>query len=384
MSHGYTDQTKRVDKKLLNNVEISLMGGGIGIYGIMGITKARPIRMYDIHDKNKIYTLKGYRTFNETVLDLISQVFPDLLEKYDIAFLDETCNKEFFKVFSDIVAYVKTFFDSIGHKYFPKQGEFVPDGVTQQRRNSFIKHNSLNEKMFQFFPNPYEYCVNPALREKCEFKDNVFRQLSYGLHILQSSDPDDFPYSLAGISMGYGDYKSSNLNYWKETRVKDYWRKKLEKNTQHLIPRISTKLMNIYDRLSVGLNPHGLYNKNPGKLVSLSEIITLFKIGFGFTSVNILDFSCNECIGKLPSDVSRAITDEMGSNSYLKKWREAKKYFTQEEWKKIDNPSFQDIVNVDAVGKATSDEKPRRRTKTKRLTFGGSKTKKRRRKFRKM
>jgi len=277
---------------------------------------------------------------------------------------------------------VKKFFDSIGHKYFPKQGEFVPGGVIQQRRNSFIKHNSLNEKMFQFFPNPYEYCVNPALRENCTLKDNVFRQLSYGLHILQSSDPIDLPYSLAGISMGYGDYNSSNLNYWKETRVKDYWREKLVENTQHLIPRISTKLMNIYDRLSVGLNPNELYNEgNEGKLVSLTEIVTLFKVGFGFTSVNIIDFSCNECIGQIPSDVSRAITDEMGSNIYLKKWRQTKNNTTKEKWEKITNPPLQDIIDV--VGKAKSDEKPRRRTKSRRKTFGGGKTKKRRRKFKK-
>ena len=110
MAHGYIDPTKRVDIKLLNNVEISLMGGGIGIFGLMGMTKDRPIRIRDIHDENKIYTLKGYRTFNSTALDLIYQVFPDLLEKYDIAFLDEKCNEAFFNVFSDIVTYLKTFF----------------------------------------------------------------------------------------------------------------------------------------------------------------------------------------------------------------------------------------------------------------------------------
>jgi uncharacterized protein YjbI with pentapeptide repeats len=383
MSHGYTDQTKRVDAKLFNNVEISLMGGGIGIYGLMGITKNRPIRMRDIHDENKIYKLKGYRTYNETVLDLIYNVFPNLLEKYDIGSLDETCNEEFFNIFSDLVTYVKTFFDSIGHKYFPKQDEFVPDGVTQQRRNSFIKYNSLNEKMFQFFPNPYEYCVRPELREKCVLMDSDFRQLSYGLHILQSSDPDDLPYSLAGISMSYGEYSSSNLNYWRSTRVKDYWRKKLVKNTQHLIPRISSKLMNIYNRLSVGLDPNGLYNESSeGKLVSLTEIITLFKVGFGFTSVNIIDFSCNECKYGLPSHVSRAITDTIGSNSYLKQRRQTKNNSTKEEWEKITNPPLQDIIDV--VGKAKSEEKQKVRTKTKRLTFGGGKTKKRRRKFRKM
>lgn len=177
--------------------------------------------------------------------------------------------------------------------------------------------------------------------------------------------------------MGYGDYNSSNLNYWGGTRVKDYWRKKLVKNTQHLIPRISTKLMNIYDRLSVELNPNGLYNEsNEGKLVTLTEIITLFKVGFGFTSVNIIDFSCNECKGELPSHVSRAITDTICSNSYLKKWRQAKNASTEEEWEKITNPPLQDIIDV--VGKAKSEEKQKRRMKTKRLTFGGSKTKRRR------
>jgi len=384
MAHGYTDQTKRIKPEIFSNVEISLMGGGIGIYGIMGITKARPIRMNDIHDKNKIYTLKGRRTFNDTVLDLIYQVFPKLLGKYDIGSLNETCNEEFFKVFSDIVTYVKTFFESVGYEYFPKQDEFVPDGVIQQRRNSFIKYNSLNEKMFQFFPNPYEYyyCPQSSIPGRYELIDIDCRQLSYGLHILQSSDPDDFHYSLAGISMVHGDYNRSNLNNWKGFRVKNYWRRKLVKNTQHLIPRISTKLMNIYDRLSVELNPDGLYNESTeGKLVTLTEIITLFKVGFGFTSVNILDFSCNECKGELPSHVSRAITDEMGSNSYLKKWRQAKNASTKEEWEKITNPPLQDIIDV--VGKAKSDEKPRRRTKSKRKTFGGGKTRKRRRKFKK-
>jgi hypothetical protein len=393
MAHGLMDQSKMVNDSLFDNVKISLMGGGIGMYGLMGVTEVKNIQIQDIDDKNKVYNLTGRRTYNETVLQLISKVFPSLLNRHNNYVTNGECNEEFLNIFNHIVTYVKIFFNSIGRKYFPKQDEFVKGKPIQQRRNSFIDYYGLNEKMFQFFPNPYEYCVNPALREKCVLNDLNKRQLSYGLHILQSSDPIDLPYSLAGIISIPGEsYNSSNLNYWYNKPVKEgqrdsvkvYWRKKLEKNIQHLIPRISTKLMNIYDRLSVGLNPHGLYNKNPGKLVSLSEIITLFKIGFGFTSVNILDFSCNECIGKLPSDVSRAITDEMGSNSYLKKWREAKKYFTQEEWKKIDNPSFQDIVNVDAVGKATSDEKPRRRTKTKRLTFGGSKTKKRRRKFRKM
>ena len=55
------------------------------------------------------------------------------------------------------------------------------------------------------------------------------------------------------------------------------------------------------------------------------------------------------------------------------------KQYYKREWEKITNPPLQDIIDV--VGKAKSEENPRRKTKTKRLTFGGSKTKKRRRKF---
>jgi len=66
----------------------------------------------------------------------------------------------------------------------------------------------------------------------------------------------------------------------------------------------------------------------------------------------------------------------------LKKWRQTKNNTTKEEWETITNPPLQDIIDV--VGKAKSDEKQKRRTKTKRLTFGGGKTKRRRRKFRKM
>jgi hypothetical protein len=70
--------------------------------------------------------------------------------------------------------------------------------------------------------------------------------------------------------------------------------------------------------------------------VLLSEVITLLKKGYGFTNINIIDFSCSTC-KTLASNWTRITSDVRGSHPYMKKYRSYKNSSTKDEWNEFLN-----------------------------------------------
>ena len=388
VAHGTMTRNPMVDKELLKGVNIALATGGIGLYGLHGVNSSSqtiPSR----YDKDNDYLTMMGKTYSENTMYLISKVFPELINRHGMP-SGEVCSELFFSIFKDIVNYVKSFYDKIGHEYFPKQDEFVKGEPTKRkRRNSFVIFNKLNEKSYQMFPNPNEYCVEDSKGSlksagNCQLRPIDFRNLSYGIHILQSSDPEDSQYTLAGINHSiHGNHNRANLKYWdvKTNDISDYWTLlSLQRKIRHLTKRMQTRLLDINRRLRDRLMPDSLYNtgNRRNSQVLLSEIITLFKYGYGYTNINILDLSCNSCT-RLPSNWERITTDVLGSHPYMKKYRDYKNSSTMKENKIVISPDFYNIV--DMIGKAKSTEKKNttvKRSKTVkkgRITIGGKRKK---------
>ena len=388
VAHGTMTRNPIVDTQLFKGVNIALATGGIGLYGLHGVN-SESTTIPSRYDKDKDYLTMMGKTYSENTMYLISKVFPELINRHGMP-SGEVCSELFFSIFKDIVNYVKTFYDKTGHEYFPKQDEFVKGEPTKRkRRNSFVIFNKLNEKSYQMFPNPNEYCVEDSKGSlksagNCQLRPIDFRNLSYGIHILQSSDPSDSQYTLAGINHRiHGNHNRANLKYWdvKTNDISDYWTlRSLQRKIRHLTKRMQTRLLDINRRLRDRLIPDSLYNtgNRQNSWVSLSEIITLFKYGYGYTNINILDLSCNSCV-KLPSEWERITTDVLGSHSYMKKYRDYRNSATEEEHKSVLSPDFYDIV--DKIGKAKSTVKrnttaKRNKTVKKgRITIGGKRKK---------
>ena len=98
----------------------------------------------------------------------------------------------------------------------------------------------------------------------CELLPKDFRNLSYGIHILQSSDPVDSQYTMAGINHHiHGIHNRTNLKYWdvKTTRIPNYWDMKLRKNIRTLPEEMRMKLLEINSKLQDRLRPDSLYTE---------------------------------------------------------------------------------------------------------------------------
>jgi hypothetical protein len=334
IAHGSVDKNLKIDENLMKNVNISLMGGGAGIYGIGGIFKGSHIVVDNIDDTSKKYTIPGDRSRSAMSIDMISRIYPDLLDKYYP--IQKRCSDQFISIFEDIVDYLKTLYNVFGIT-FPKQGEYgvndrgISMSLVKQRRNPFSIFTSFNEKVLKFYPR----------------KEDI-GDLSFGITILQSSKWNDFDYTLAGMSLKGGNPKNANLTEWSQNKVRNYWAQRILTNTASLDETWRRYYMEIYKTLSTPLNPNGKYEKRD---VTMSQIIELFKDGMGFTNVNIIDYSCNSCVTPLTT-LERGLIDVVGSHPTMKLHREIKNYVRSEMKnpeqviRDIANPTTQQIVEI--------------------------------------
>jgi hypothetical protein len=325
VAHGSMHKNVKMDRDVMKNVNISLMGGGSAIYGLGGNINDPYISIPSIDDDDATnYTITGNRRRSDMSIDLMSRIYPSLLHKYKEVG-GKKCSKRFFSMFTDIVTYLRTFYAATGIHTFPKQGD--DRASYKERRKSFSIFTSFNEKTLYFLPNPYENCVNPKITKKEDcvlIEPENKRELSFGLTMLQSSDPMDFDYTLAGISVNGGNYKTANLTNWNQHDVRDYWAGKLLENTSTLSIREQEYYFNLYNIISLPLDPYGTYDDRLNvQSIELSQLIKLFKIGMGFTHVNIIDYSCNSCKVYL-TDLNRSVIDVVGSHPIMKLHREIK------------------------------------------------------------
>jgi hypothetical protein len=186
IAHGIIYKNLKIDRNLMKNVNISLMAGGAGIYGLGGNFRNSHVVIDNIHDTTKKYTIPGYKSRSDMSIDMISKVYPDLIDKYYP--VRTKCSTQFFSMFENIVDYLKVFYPLVGIKTFPRQGEYGEndDGIdmslVKQRRNSFSIFTSFNDKILQFYPNKYQNCLDSGTvtrKEDCvliEPEDN--RELS--------------------------------------------------------------------------------------------------------------------------------------------------------------------------------------------------------------
>jgi hypothetical protein len=329
VAHGIMYKNLKISRDVMKNVNISLMGGGSDMYGVGGNISDPYINIPSIDKDADVtnYTVTGNRRRTEMSIDLLSQVYPSLLDKYypDNETRMKKCSKPFFSIFKDIITYLKIFYRATRIYRFPKKGE---EGFfNKERRNPFSIFTSFNEKRLYFYPNSFENCVNSNItkKEDCvliEPENN--REISFGLTILQSSDPSDFNHTLAGISANGENYKTANLSNWSQNDLRDYWDKKLIENTSTLPDQEREFYLNLYGKLAQPLDPDGTYHDIPEtQFIELSQIIKLFKVGMGFTHVNIIDYSCNTCEGDL-TNLNRSLIDVIGSHPVMKLHRETK------------------------------------------------------------
>jgi hypothetical protein len=382
VAHGFMYKNVKMDRAVMKNVNISLMGGGSAIYGLGGniIDPYVSIPSIDGNDGSN-YTVTGNRRRTEMSIDLISQIYPSLLNKYNEV-NDKKCSKQFFSIFKDIVSYLKTFYSATGIYTFPKQGD--DRAYYKERRKPFSIFTTFNEKILYFLPNPYENCVNSEIKKKEDcvlIEPENKRELSFGLSMLQSSDPTDFDYTLAGISVNGGNYKTANLTNWNQHDVRDYWASKLLENTSTLSNKEQEYYFNLYNIISHPLDPVGTYDERTNvQGIELSQLIKLFKVGMGFTHVNIIDYSCNSCESYL-SDLNRSVIDVVGSHPTMKLHREIKTKIrsTMKNPERVimslKNPSTQQIIKIlGEKAKSTSYDKYPKGTRgrtIKRKSYGG-------------
>jgi hypothetical protein len=231
--------------------------------------------------------------------------------------------------------------------------------LIRPRRIPFTNVTAFNEKKLYFEPNPYQNCRGYGTitrKEDCVLLEpEERRQLSFGITILQSSDPFDENYTLAGISKKSGEYRNATLTDWTQDEVRLYWAQNLVLNTALLPQKLIDYYMNIYDIISKPIDPNGIYDDTTKKrYVTLSQVIELFKNGMGFTHVNIIDYSCNSCSTPL-SNMKRAVIDVHASHPSMNLYRKIKNEVRNsiedpEEYKQfmenITNPSTQQIIEI--------------------------------------
>jgi hypothetical protein len=353
VAHGFMYKNVKMDRNVMKNVNISLMGGGSDMYGAGGNINDSYVSIPSIDENDtRNYTVTGNRGRTDMSIDLMSQIYPSLLNKYREV-NDKKCSKRFFSIFADIVTYLKTFYNATGLYAFPKQGD--DRAHYKERRKSFSIFTSFNEKILYFLPNPYENCVNSKITKKEDcvlIEPENKRELSFGISMLQSSDPSDFDYTLAGISVNGGNYKTANLTNWNQHNVRDYWARKLLENTSALPQRERDHYFNVYNILSYPLDPDGTYHdRTEIQGIELSQLIELFKVGMGFTHVNIIDYSCNSCESYL-TNLNRSVIDVVGSHPVMKLHRDTKNKIrsTMKNPEKfimsLKNPSTRQIVEI--------------------------------------
>lgn len=396
VAHGIMYKNVKINKSIMKGVNISLMGGGSDIYGLGGNINTHHVIIPSIIDNGKTnYTVTGNKARSDMSIDLISQIYPALLDKYyPTGQMEKKCSRSFFRIFKNIISYLKTFYKAVGIHTFPKQGEYGEDGkiitsydekTIRQRRNSFSIFTSFNEKILYFSPSQYQNCINSntiTKKEDCvlvEPEDN--RELSFGISMLQSSNPSDFEYTLAGISKNSRNYKSANLTNWRHSEVRDYWASKLLENTELFPVWERDHYFALYDRISRPLDPDGIYDDRTNlPSIELSQLIELFKVGMGFSHINIIDYSCNTCKIQL-SDLNRSLIDVVGSHPVMKLHRETKNRIrtTMKNPEKVimslKNPTIEQITSI--VGKKAKSTsygktvKNAKKTSTRRKSLGG-------------
>jgi uncharacterized protein YjbI with pentapeptide repeats len=363
VAHGNVFPNTNIGDKLLDNVHISQMAGGIGINGLFGVV-TKPVKpIINKYDNGIVYNIASNRASADASIDVMYQIYPYLLERYNS--LNKTkCSKIFYSIFEDIVYYIKTFYADAGYTDFPTRIDYELYGKDfKKRRESFRVFNSYQEKLFSFVPNPYEFCMTRTKTGCKKLIPERARQLTYGITMLQSSDPEDQSYTLAGISLENGDYKNAILSNWKQDVVRDYWRQKIE-NRRSINQEKTDEYLRLYEVISTPLDPEGLYIDADDSKTSilLSNLLILLKNGMGFTNINIIDYSCNECETNL-SPFKRAAIDIKNSVTELKDYRTLRRGFRNrtsgvKEWNSIINPQFSKIIEV--IGKAKSDEREKR------------------------
>jgi len=381
VAHGGVYPNKSIDPNLMNDVHISEMAGGIDINGLFG-TVTNPITpIVNKYDNKIVYNIDSNRISSDASLEIIYKTYPYLLEKYNLL-EGAKCAETFYSIFQDIVYYIKEFYTNIGCSHFPKDGDYDLDHPNYRKyRESFTIFDSYQEKIFSFIPEPYEFCMTKTKNGCSKLIPERERQLTYGITMLQSSELDDQPYTLAGMSLVNSGYKNAILSKWRRDTERDYWRQKIE-NRRHINGDETDYYLFLYEKISNPLDPEGLYNhpdKNKTSIL-LSQLLRLLKMGMGFTNINIIDYSCNDCIYKI-SNFKRAVIDLKNSNSRLKEYRKLRTTVKNrpsgvKEWDSIINPSFYKIIQD--IGKANSEQqKIRGKSKTiKRKSFGGKSFKK--------
>jgi hypothetical protein len=387
VAHGIMDKNLKIDRNLLKNVNISLMGGGSDIYGLGGNYRGSHVVVNNIDDDKIKYTIPGDRNRSNMSIDMISRIYPYLLDKYNP--IKKKCSEQYFSIFEEITNYLKQFYNLVGIHTFPKHGEYGEDGneivfsSVRQHRNPFSIFTSFNEKKLYFQPNPYQNCIESntiTKKEDCvliEPEDK--RELSFGITILQSSELFDFNYTLAGMSVNGKNYRNANLTDWTQDSVRYHWAQNILVNTALLPKAYTDYYMGIYNIISKPLNPNGMYDDIDNKKgVTLTQVIELFKEGMGFTNVNIIDYSCNWCRTPL-TNMKRAVVDVVGSHPSMKLYRKIKndvrssmknpEHFMMD----ITNPSTQQIIEiVGEKAKTTSYGKKTKKSSIKKTVRGKS------------
>jgi uncharacterized protein YjbI with pentapeptide repeats len=359
VAHGGVYPNKSIEPKLMDNVHISEMAGGIDINGLFG-TVTKPITpIVNKYDNKIVYNVDSNRISSDASLEIIYKTYPYLLEKYNLS-RETKCDETFYSIFQDIVYYIKEFYSNIGCAHFPKDGEYHLDTTNYKKyRESFSTFVSYQEKTFSFIPGPYEFCITKTKNGCSKLIPERARQLTYGITMLQSSEVEDQPYTMAGMSLVNQDYKNAILSKWTRDTERDYWRQKIE-NRRYINGDTTDYYLLLYEKISNPLNPEGLYNqpdKNKTSIL-LSQLLRLLKMGMGFTNINIIDYSCNQCIYKI-SNFKRAVIDVKNSNLRVNEYRKLRTTVKNrpsgdKEWDNITKPPFYKIVQD--IGKANSEQ----------------------------
>jgi len=141
----------------------------------------------------------------------------------------------------------------------------------------------------------------------------------------------------------------------------------------------------LYKIISTKLKPNSLYEKGHGTdaNILLSDLLSLLKNGLGFTNINILDYSCNECVSPI-SHLRRSVEDTIISNPHIDEFRKIRTSVRKrpggiKEWNTIKDPTFFKVTDV--VGKAKSDSRglKNKTVNVNRHSFNGGKRRTRRR-----
>lgn len=378
-AHGYVSPNKSIDKSLTKNVHISTMGGGVYIDGL-GFFINYPIDpIPNKYDRSIMYDIQSNVYSTNASMELIYRAYPYLI-KYHKWSGSGDCSDKFYSIFKDLVYYIKQFHTNIGLSKFPLHDDVKTKNIKdiRKRRESFAIFNSFTEKSFILGPKPYDYCMKKTEDGCQELFPEHKRELDFGITMLQSSDPEDQPYTVAGMSINNGNYKTANLRDWTQDEVRNYWREKIE-NRRDINKGSTDEYLDLYEHISTPLDPEGLYTEYSSRReITLSRLLLLFKNGFGFTNINIIDISCNSCKKKI-SDLKRGVLDVIHSDPQIKEIRDLRDIVNDaSEWKRIKSPSFNKIVNV--IGKAKSDTRgiKKKSNNVNRHSFNGGKTKRRR------